>query len=77
MQMIEAHVDRFKGPAAHSDALYSHMGEGRWECSQAAAQQACSQSTCVAWTVSCCSSLKQSSCSTEQLLPVGRCHAAG
>lgn len=26
--MIEAHIDRFKGPQSHSVSLYSHVGEG-------------------------------------------------
>ena len=27
-QMVEAHVHRFKGPAAHEQALFTHLGEG-------------------------------------------------
>lgn len=28
--MVEAHAERFKGPAAHTKALYTNMGEGGW-----------------------------------------------
>ncbi|GAB4821923.1 hypothetical protein N2152v2_008969 [Parachlorella kessleri] len=27
-RMVEAHADRFKGPAAHSQTLYTNLGEG-------------------------------------------------
>lgn len=26
--MVEAHSERFRGPAAHTQALYTNMGEG-------------------------------------------------
>lgn len=29
-QMVEAHMERFTGPAAHSDVLYTNLGEGEW-----------------------------------------------
>ncbi len=49
-QMVEAHAERFKGPAAHTSVRYSNMGEGEGARKQVTVHASASKSN---WPSNC------------------------